>query len=73
MAYFFCFRKHSNLVQLSKLFLKMHKLSMTCHSSNPPRPGGGGGGVDFLKFANMGGDEIFFLEMEGLDFYIKFS
>ena len=25
----------------------------------------GGGGIDFLKFGNKGGDEIFFLEREG--------
>ena len=25
------------------------------------------GGIDFLKFGNKGGDEIFFLEREGLD------
>ena len=25
------------------------------------------GGIDFLKFGNEGGDEIFFLEREGLD------
>ena len=40
------------------------------------------GGVDFLKFGNKGGDEIYFLEREGLlrkgggeivHFYIKFS
>ena len=39
------------------------------HNSNPPPPltKWGGGGVDFLKFGNEGGDEIFFLEKEGLD------
>ena len=26
-----------------------------------------GGGIDFLKFGNKGGGEIFFLEREGLD------
>ena len=26
-----------------------------------------GGVIDFLKFGNKGGDEIFFLEREGLD------
>ena len=26
-----------------------------------------GGGIDFLKFRNKGGDKIFFLEREGLD------
>ena len=39
------------------------------HSLNPPFPPlyKGGGGIDFLKFSNKGGDKIFFLEREGLD------
>ena len=37
------------------------------HSSNPPPPPFIKGGIDFLKFGNKSGDEIFFLEKEGLD------
>ena len=39
------------------------------HSSNTPPPPllFTKGGIDFLKFCNKGGDEIFFLEREGLD------
>ena len=33
----------------------------------PPPPHLTKGGIDFLKFGNKGGDEIFFLEREGLD------
>ena len=41
---------------------------MPMHSSNPLEGwGGGGGGIDFLSFGSKGGDEIFFLEREGLD------
>ena len=37
------------------------------HSLTPPPLHKGGGGINFLKFGNKGGDEIFFLEREGLD------
>ena len=37
------------------------------HSSTPLPPFIKGEGIDFFKFGNKGGDEIFFLEREGLD------
>ena len=38
------------------------------HSSNASPPFiKGGRGIDFLKFGNKGGDEIIFLETQGLD------
>ena len=37
---------------------------MTLYSLNPPPLQRGG--IEFLKFGNKGGDEIFFLEREGL-------
>ena len=40
---------------------------VTCAWFDPPPLQRGRGGIDFLKFGDKGGDEIFFLEREGLD------
>ena len=45
--------------------LQAVKLCTVYHSLNPPPFTKGG--IDFLKFGSKGGDEIFFLEREGLD------
>ena len=48
-------------------FIKKHYSIVRTLLPLPPLSFFINGGIDFLKFDNKGGDEIFFLEREGLD------
>ena len=56
----------TSLVFLQQGNVEKSEKFMKVHSSNPSPPFTKGG-IDFLKFGNKGGDEVFFLEREGLD------
>ena len=54
------------LFSIEKVKLYVYKISVIVWTPPPP-PHYKGGGIDFIKFGNKDGDEIFFLDREGLD------